>query len=409
MLTNQPRIDKTLCMKGAIRTKEKCPRCGSKFTGNPLRCHACLTTPTRYYIDLYVSGHGKLKIYSDKRGSSLDSYERAHRVLESLRYEIDQHIFDPSKYLSSNIKDYRFEERVQEWYQSKTREVEKGNLAESYTIKLKCYMESYYLPFFKGIDIRDIRTFHIQRFYDQLPSTKSLKYLKNILGGLKHFFNTLHRFEYISQKPIFPVIQVNQVTPKWIDYETQLKMLGSIPFEDRPIFAFLMFQGVRPSEARALKVKDINLKERYILITRTFSYKKLRERVKSKVSRPRLINPALISMLIDLCKDKFPESFVFINPRTKTFYSAETLFRIWDKVRKEFELSITLYEATRHSLASIAACNGASLNAIKDVLGHTDIRTTLKYAHSNLESQKVVFQEPEKVVHIVPRHAPKEK
>ncbi|MFQ5598597.1 MAG: tyrosine-type recombinase/integrase [Nitrospiria bacterium] len=112
-------------------------------------------------------------------------------------------------------------------------------------------------------------------------------------------------------------------------------------------------------------------------------------------------------MLTDLCKDKFPEHFVFINPRMKAFYSGETLFRIWDKVRKKLDINITLYEATRHSLASIAACNGASLHAIKDVLGHTDIRTTLKYAHSNLQSQRIVFQEPDKVVHLVHNLSPK--
>ncbi len=242
-------------MKGTIRTKEKCPKCKGKFVGLPLQCPTCLTTPSRFFIDFHLPRHGRLKIYSDKLGLSLDSHQRANRVLESIRYEFDQHIFDPARYVAANIQDFKFEVRVEGWYQSKLKEVEKGDLAESYTSKLKCYTEYYYLPFFKGMDIRDIRTFHIQQFYDQLPSTKSLKYLKNIMGGLKHFFNTLKRFEYISQTPSFPVIQVNQVTPKWIDSPTQLKILDMIPYEDRPIFAFLMFQGVRPSEARALKVK----------------------------------------------------------------------------------------------------------------------------------------------------------
>jgi len=58
-------------------------------------------------------------------------------------------------------------------------------------------------------------------------------------------------------------------------------------------------------------------------------------------------------------------------------------------------IKITLYEATRHSLTSIAASNSAPLlTAIKDVLSHTDIRTTLKYAHNDLDSQRVVFQSP---------------
>lgn len=59
-------------------------------------------------------------------------------------------------------------------------------------------------------------------------------------------------------------------------------------------------------------------------------------------------------------------------------------------------VDITLYEATKHSLASIAVSNGAPLTTIKEVLGHTDIRTTLKYAHNDLESQGVVFQRPKK-------------
>jgi len=145
-----------------------------------------------------------------------------------------------------------------------------------------------------------------------------------------------------------------------------------------------------------LKVKDINLKLNALTIARTYSGSEIRERVKGKVVRPRLINPAIAPLLNDLCEEKLPEAFVFINPRTKRTYSENVLRRLWDDARTTVGIDITLYEATRHSLASIAASNGASLLAIKDVLGHTDIRTTLKYAHNDLESQRLVFQKPQK-------------
>jgi len=193
-------------------------------------------------------------------------------------------------------------------------------------------------------------------------------------------------------------------------FKKTLKILESLSKKDRPIFTFLAFQGVRPSEARALKVKDLNFADGVVTISRTYSYRKIRERVKSKVIRPRLINPILLPMLKEICKDKHPEAFVFINNRTGRPYSDDTLFRIWNKTREKLNIEITLYQATRHSLASIALNNGAPLTAIQGVLGHTDYRTTLKYAHPDVKSQEAVFQKTSnKIINIQPYYSPNEK
>ena len=390
MLTSPLQIDNTLSMAGAVRAKGKCPKCAGKFCGDPLRCPDCLIPPRKYYIDLHHKGHGRLRIFCDRQGHSLDSWQRATRVIESIRYEIDNYNFDPSRYVSADIKNFLFEIRVSAWYESKLKEVEKENLATSYTRGLKRFIDRYYLPFFQGKDVREVRTYHIEQFYEQLPCN-SLKYIKNIISSLENFFNTLHRHEFITQKPSFPVITLDRKAPKWIDYDMQVKILETIPEADRPIFAFLSFQGVRPGEGRALKVKDVNLERKCLTISRTFLDRKVRERVKGKVEKPRLINPILEDLLWEHCKDKHPEASVFLNPRTQKAYSEDALYRVWDVARKQVGVDVTLYQATRHSLASIAVCNGAPLTAIQDVLGHTDIRTTLKYAHTNLESQKVVF------------------
>lgn len=262
-----------------------------------MRCTICLTTPRRYFIDLHARGHGRLKIYSDKTGHPLDSFARAQRALEAIRYEIDQHVFDPTKYSKADISNFLFENRIKAWYQSKEGEVEKGNLAKSYTTQLKRYKNNFYLPFFRGMDVREIRTFHIHNFYDELPLKSktddekkiSLKYIKNILNALENFFNILHRHDYIKEKPNFPIITVDRKAPKWVDRKTQIEILKAIPEVHRPLFSFLAFQGVRPGEARALKVKDISFKNESVTISRNFSggQKQVRERVKGKVVRPR--------------------------------------------------------------------------------------------------------------------------
>lgn len=259
------------------------------------------------------------------------------------------------------------------------------------------------------MDVREVRTFHVQEFYEKLPSDLSLKYVKNILSALENFFNTLQRLDIINKKPSLPVITLDKKTPKWIDYKTQQKAINSTPEGDKPIIQFLALQGVRPGEGIVLKVKDLNLESGVIIISRTLSKGKVKERVKSKVIKPRLINPELLPMLKEICKDKLPESFVFLNPRTGKPYSKTALARVWNEVKKNIGMDISLYEGTRHSLASIASSNGVPLQSIQDVLGHTSINTTLKYAHTNLQSQKVVFHRKAKIINLRPQRGPRGK
>ena len=86
-----------LTMKGKIRKKEKCPKCRKAFkqTLLGLICPDCRTRPEKYFIDIPGNkklGEERIRRYSDKSGAPLDSYERANRVLEHIRYEIDNHM-----------------------------------------------------------------------------------------------------------------------------------------------------------------------------------------------------------------------------------------------------------------------------------------------------------------------------
>ncbi len=245
---------------------------------------------------------------------------------------MDDHTFDPTRYCKADSKVFLFETRVEAWYRSKQAEVDKGNLSPR-------YIDNFYLPFFKDMDVRDIKTFHIQGFYEWLPSDRSLKYLKNVIDALENLFNTLIMLDYISQKPSFPSIVLDRKAPRWVDRSSQLNILQAIPEKDRPIFTFLAFQGIGPGEARALKVKDLDPESGVMLISGTFSGSSniLRERVKGKVVRPRAMNPILIPVLKEQVRNKHPEAWVFTNPRTGTFYSESAIKRIWQKVKEKLD------------------------------------------------------------------------
>jgi site-specific recombinase XerD len=86
-----------------------------------------------------------------------------------------------------------------------------------------------------------------------------------------------------------------------------------------------------------------------------------------------------------------PNVYLFINPNSEKPYLTDTLQRLWKDVCKKVKVDIELYQATRHSVASMAASSGVSIAIIKEVLGHTDIRTTQKYSHVDVLSQSQVF------------------
>jgi site-specific recombinase XerD len=90
------------------------------------------------------------------------------------------------------------------------------------------------------------------------------------------------------------------------------------------------------------------------------------------------------------CAEALPAAWLFPNPRTGDAYSVQAIRKIWDKVRKAVGISsdLRLYDATRHSFASQLREAGVSIEDLKDHLGHTSIKTTLKYAHGSLSSMR---------------------
>ena len=90
---------------GAIRARGNCPVCKAPFSEIKGAGYICLehrTTPKRFCVDLPWKGE-RIRIYSDKTGQVLDSYDRANTVLKSIQGEIDSHIFDPTKYIKVEV------------------------------------------------------------------------------------------------------------------------------------------------------------------------------------------------------------------------------------------------------------------------------------------------------------------
>ncbi|MDO8142923.1 MAG: site-specific integrase [Candidatus Brocadiales bacterium] len=220
------------------------------------------------------------------------------------------------------------------------------------------------------------------------------KTIKNILDNFKTFLNYLrYDLEIIDTVPAFPTVETPQPKTRWLTTEVQRRVFESIPEDDKPIFAFLMLSGSRPSEARALKCKDINLVQGVINISSTFSGRVYREKRKGRNAKSVTIpiHPEVLHYIKSRVESNLSGAYLFINSKTGLYYSENKLRKIWNQVREKVNLdkSIRLYDATRHSVASQLINKGVPLLSVSRLLGHSSTKMTEKYAHNDLGRLKI--------------------
>lgn len=379
-------------MVGTIRAKGVCPVCAGKFSEVKklgFVCPTCKTVPSRYYIDLFYQGK-RIRLFSDKQGQPLDTYQRALNLLAHINHELKNYTFDPTQYIKSELQQFWVSTLLERFISYKLE-----HIAPSYQKKYE-RMAELAKTFFTTKDVREIRKLDIINYQTHLEKACSMhgKTLKNYMDFFKTFLRYIKdTLEIPVTVPTFPDVDYQQKQFIWLNGDDQLHLFNNIQDEHKPIIAFLMLHGCRPGEARALKCKDVNIQNGIVTISATWSGKVYREKRKGKKSRAVInpIHPEMSEYLTNRVRNNFPESFIFINPNTERYYTESALMRVWEQAKSKAGITkeLRLYDATRHSFASQLINSGVSLISVSRLLGHSSVKMTEKYAHSNIESLRV--------------------
>jgi hypothetical protein len=148
-------------LKGTIRTKENCPKCGEEFMYYPklgFICPECKTVPKKVFIDLYHKGYGRVKIYSDKQGEALDTYSRALSLQETITTELKTGTFNPANYIKKEQKLFWCATLLDEMHADRIGSIAPSNKA-GYTRMVE--IEKAY---FGTKNVKDIITYDIIQF-----------------------------------------------------------------------------------------------------------------------------------------------------------------------------------------------------------------------------------------------------
>ena len=389
-LQHKESCDKSLSMIGTIRTKEKCPRCNGKFQKEPLHCQECGTVPRRYFVDFYWKKQHKL--YSDQDGYPLTSWDQALRLLTHIRYQIDRSIksggeiaFDPRDYVRGSRLALQFGNYVQAWLEERLEEVGQGRLSKGYLKSVESYLRNYLVPGFGSINIREIDDRKVEEFFRELPKRLKPKTVFNIIGILRKILRDAHRRRDIAQIPYFPRLELDESEILWLDEEDQARILEHL---DNPMhrayYLFMMKQGCRPGEARALRWERIDFRRSIVTIAAAMDLETYRERTKERDIRVLPLHPEVETALKALTRDLSGFVFAHEGKPIKAF----TLYRLWKKVASKVGINVAPYQGTRHSAATQAINAGVDHKVIQKMLGHKDPRSTDKYARLLTERLK---------------------
>ena len=132
-----------------------------------------------------------------------------------------------------------------------------------------------------------------------------------------------------------------------------------------------MLTGCRPVEAMKAEWEEFDKEPGFWI--------KPSAHVKQRKTHKLPLNPAAIE-LIDCLRRERKGKWIF--PGVKPGEPLTGLWRVWDFIRRETGLGkdARLYDL-RHTFASVGAGGGLSLPIIGRLLGHTQPRTTQRYAH----------------------------
>ncbi len=376
-----------------IRTKQRCPICGEPFIeipNNGLICIQHKTVPKKLFVDVYWKGE-RVKVYSNKSGQVLSSYDLARDVQGQIETEIKNKTFDPEKYRKQNQALFLCPTLLDKFLKDREKRTSLSTHYSRYVVVLKEHLHDK--------DIREIRKLDLINLKEELeekyvaPGEWKAKTLKNYMDAMQAFMNYCKAdLELIPVVPAFPAIEVDEPPPHWVHSDDQLQLFSSVRDEDKPLIGFLMLHGCRPGEARALKCKDIDLDADTCTIHATFSAGQYSERRKGKKSKPFMvpIHPEARGYLEERKREALPEAWVFPNPRTGGAYTEAALRRVWNRVRSALKVhGIRLYDASRHSYASQLVNQNVSLYTVSKLLGHSNIKTTEKYAHADMKHLRV--------------------
>lgn len=257
-------------------------------------------------------------------------------------------------------------------------------------------IESFFIYLSDEYDTPDIKNINAPIIRSWLATLKgddmTAKSINRKISALRSFFKYLMRQETIETTPmsIITAPKIGKRLPVYVEEKDLQTLFSHVEFPEgrqgeteRLILQLFYNTGMRISEL-------INLKEKQV----DYSYSHIKVLGKGNKERIVPVNNELLNQVLQYIKNRpIPTAEnVFVNEKGKPLYAKQ----VYNIVKKYLLLVTTVNKKSphilRHSFATHLTNNGADLNAIKELLGHSSLAATQVYTHNSIEKLKDVYK-----------------
>ena len=170
---------------------------------------------------------------------------------------------------------------------------------------------------------------------------------------------------------------------KWLAERNQKPLPVIEGFADylKPLVIIALNTGFRRGSLFGLKWEDVDFN------TKTISLPPLINKP-TKLQQFRVNKKVVETLTIwkNQSVDVSPDALVFPSPKTKDLFN--NIKRSWEGLLKAAKIENFRFHDLRHDFASQLVMKGVDLNTVRDLMGHADLKMTLKYAHLSPDNRQ---------------------
>ena len=266
----------------------------------------------------------------------------------------------------------------------------------SYKNDLSAFFDFLQVQFDES-SIKDIKPPYIRTWLADLKSQGiSSKSINRKISSLRSFFKYQLKQDIIKVSPMATIIspKVGKRLPQFVEKKDIDTLFDHVEFPDnwtgktdRLLLQILYNTGIRQAELIGLKENQVDNRNSNI-------------KVLGKGSKERIIpvSNTLIQELKNYAAEKKRQfaggetTFLLVNEKGKKLYPRY----VYNVAKKYLALVTTIDKKSphvlRHTFATHLTNNGADLNAVKELLGHSSLAATQIYTHNTIEKLKDVFK-----------------
>jgi integrase/recombinase XerC len=216
------------------------------------------------------------------------------------------------------------------------------------------------------------------------------------ISALKSFFKFQLKEQVIKVSPMTTIVspKVSKRLPQFVEKADMDTLFNYVEFPDTwqgktdsLLLQLFYSTGMRQAELVGLKESHVEPSRKSI-------------KVLGKGNKERVIpaSPDLLQKLISYIADKrkvfesFDADVVLVNARGKKLYPKYVYNTVTNYLAKVTTISKKSPHVLRHTFATHLMNNGADLNAVKELLGHSSLAATQIYTHNAIEKLKDIHK-----------------